>query len=82
MSASAAEQRASEFNSNTMWAFASFSLADEKLFAGLATRAEHRVGQFNAQGLTNTAWAMAAMKQSDGNLLTESAGAAERGGEG
>ena len=31
---------------------------DEQLFKALAQMAERRLDQFNAQGLTNTAWAL------------------------
>ena len=36
---------------------------DEKLFKALARVAERRLDKFNAQGLANTAWAFATVKQ-------------------
>jgi len=52
--------------------------SDEKLFTVLARAAERRVGEFNAQGLANTAWAFARGKQFDENLLAALARMAEQ----
>ena len=43
--------------------------AHSALFAALAREAEQCLGQFNAQGLANTAWAFATAGQSDALLF-------------
>ena len=61
--ATAAEQRASNFNTqnlaNTAWAFAQARQLDTQLFMVLAKVSEWRVGSFTTQNLANTAWAFA-----------------------
>ena len=49
----------------------------EKLFTVSARAAEWLVGDFNAQELSNTAWASATVKQSDEELFAMLAWAAE-----
>ena len=41
------------------WAFATAGQKDASLFVPLATAAERRMGDLNAQELANTAWAFA-----------------------
>ena len=41
----------------------------EALFTALATAVKSRVGEFNAQGLANTAWAFATAGQVDAQLF-------------
>ena len=53
-------------------------LSDEKLFAALARAAERRVGEFNANGHANIAWAFATVKHSDEKLFTALPRAVER----
>ena len=53
-----------------MWAFATVKQLKEKLFTTLARAAEWRVGDFDAQGLANTAWAFETAKQSNEKLFT------------
>ena len=48
------------------------------LFTALATAAEQRMKDFDAQGLANTAWAFATAGQSDAVLFTALANAAEQ----
>ena len=48
-----------------------------RLFIALARAAERRVGEFNAQDLSNTAWAFAAAGQSDAQVFAALAGAVE-----
>ena len=48
------------------------------MFMVLARAAEQQVGDFNAQGLANTAWAFATAGQSDALLFMMLARAAER----
>ena len=44
---------------------ATASQQDAQLFAALARAAELRLGDFNMQGLANTAWALATVSQAD-----------------
>ena len=48
------------------------------LLSALARAAERRVGDFNPQELTNTAWALAKLGQSDAQLFKALAREAER----
>ena len=52
--------------------------ADAQLFMALAREAERRLGDFNPQGLANTAWAFATLGQADAQLFMALAGEAER----
>ena len=58
------------------WSFGTVGQSDEKLFAVLARASERRVGEFNVQGLANTAWAFATAGQSDDKLFAVLARAA------
>ena len=51
---------------------------DAQLFTALAREAERRLGDFDPQGLANTAWAFATLGQSDVQLFTALAREAER----
>ena len=50
-------------------AFARLGQLDVQLFTALARRAEHRVGDFIAQDLANTAWAFATGTHKDALLF-------------
>ena len=58
------------------WAFAKAGQRDDALFAALARAATPRLGEFTAQGLSNTAWAFAAAGQRDEALFAALAKAA------
>ena len=52
---------------------------DERLFALFARAPERQLSESNAQGIANTAWAVATVKHRDENLLAVLARAAELG---
>ena len=45
--------------SNIAWAFATLTVSDATLFSALSRRAQSIIGGFNAQDVSNTAWAFA-----------------------
>ena len=44
---------------NTVWAFATASVAADSLFKTVAAEVPRRIDQFNAQNMANTVWAFA-----------------------
>ena len=59
------------------WGFARAGQLDRALFVALASAAGPRLGEFNAQDLSNTAWAFAKAGQLDEALFAALAKAAE-----
>ena len=57
---------------------ATSSQSDVPLFAALATAAERRMGDFNAQELANVAWALATAGRKDASLFAAVAIATEQ----
>ncbi len=60
------------------WAFATANQAEEELFAAMASAAERRVGEFNAQSVANIEWALAIVGWSDAPLFAVLAELAEQ----
>ena len=56
----------------------SFRASLSELFTAIAKEAKHSLDQFDAQGLTNTAWAFATVGQKDEPLFNAVARMAER----
>lgn len=81
-SATAAEQRVSEFTAlniaNTIWSFATVNRSNKKASMALARAAERRISEFTEQGISNTAWAFATVNESHAKLFAVLARAAEQ----
>ena len=50
---------------NAAWAFARTGRLDAPLFAAMARVAERLAGEFNAQDIANTVWALSAAERPD-----------------
>ena len=52
---------------NTVWAFATLGISDEKFFRAIAMVAARQLSlkEFKVQGLVNMSWAFAMVSQSD-----------------
>ena len=56
---------------NTVWAFATASVAADPLFKAVAAEVPRRIGEFTAQGMANTVWAFACVGWGQHQIFSE-----------
>ena len=61
--------RSAQGMANTVWAFATASVAAGPLFKAVAAEVPRRIGEFNAQDMANTVWAFATAGVADPSLF-------------